>query len=170
MIQLAPRQIILASALVLTLAAVAWVATRDDGNDAQDDLASPSRAGKLASQPQLAMPLQVDKLAQVQPKAQPAGEQDIVDLFKPHVWYVPPPPPAPINTVAEVAVAPPIPFVYMGRLDGVVFLTRNNLVVSASEGEMLDSQYRLDKVNANSLVITYLPLDIKQTMVIKGAS
>lgn len=179
MIKLAPRQLTLAAALALTLAAVAWVATHED-NSAGDDLAlttdKPRGSGKQASQQESAASLSQNKALALK-QNQPAGaETQIVDLFKPHAWYVPPPPPppTPVNVAEQAPVAPPIPFVYLGRLDeaghAMVFLTRNNLVLSAAQGEMLDSQYRLDTVNAGSLVITYLPLNTKQTIVIKGAS
>jgi hypothetical protein len=94
------------------------------------------------------------------------------DLFKGHAWYVPPPTPKPVPVKVEPSpppAAPPVPFFYMGKLEQApqvtqVFLTANNKVLSVSVGKNVDTLWRLDKEEANSLTFTYLPLGLTQVL------
>jgi hypothetical protein len=70
----------------------------------------------------------------------------------------PPPPPPP----------PPVPFAYIGRLaeggQTTVFLAQGerNLVVRA--GDVIDNTYKIEEIGQSTLVLTYLPQNVKQTM------
>jgi hypothetical protein len=94
------------------------------------------------------------------------------DLFKGHAWYVPPPPPKPVPVKVEPPpppAAPPVPFFYMGKLEQApqatqVFLTGNNKVLSVTVGKNVDTLWRLDKEDANTLTFTYLPLGLIKTL------
>lgn len=94
------------------------------------------------------------------------------DLFKGHAWYVPPPPPKPVSVKVEPPpppVAPPVPFYYMGKLEQApqatqIFLTVNNKVLSVTIGKNVDTLWRLDKEEANSLTFTYLPLGLTKVL------
>ena len=94
------------------------------------------------------------------------------DLFKGQVWYVPPPPPksAPVKVEPPPPpAAPPVPFFYMGKLEQApqatqVFLTANNKVLSVSVGKNVDTLWRLDKEEANTLTFTYLPLGLTKLL------
>jgi hypothetical protein len=93
------------------------------------------------------------------------------DLFKDHAWYVPPPPPKPVPVKVEPPppAAPPVPFFYMGKLEQApqvtqVFLTANNKVLTVSVGKNVDTLWRLDKEDANSLTFTYLPLGLTKVL------
>ncbi|CEN56289.1 hypothetical protein [Candidatus Methylopumilus turicensis] len=94
------------------------------------------------------------------------------DLFKGHAWYVPPPPPKPVPVKVEPPpppAAPPVPFFYMGKLEQApqatqVFLTANNKVLSVTVGKNVDTLWRLDKEEANTLTFTYLPLGLTKTL------
>lgn len=70
------------------------------------------------------------------------------------------PPPAP--------TPPPLQFKYIGKaIEGNkiwVFLTQNDENYIARIGEKVDEQYRLDTVNDESVTLTYLPLNAKQTL------
>jgi hypothetical protein len=59
-------------------------------------------------------------------------------------------------------MAPPLPFKYVGRWTDeqgeTVFLSLGERVLTARTGQKLD-QWRLDKVEADLLGFTYLPLD-----------
>jgi hypothetical protein len=71
---------------------------------------------------------------------------------------VPPPPPT----------APPLPFTYLGRYDEsakpVIFLVRGDRVLLVSTGDIIEGTYRVDGIAGTSLGLTYLPLNIKQTL------
>ena len=74
----------------------------------------------------------------------------------------PPPPPPPM--------APPLPFKYLGRwadsAGETVFLAIGERLVNATAGQRLE-QWRLDKVGADSLDFTYLPLDQQRKLRLK---
>ena len=87
------------------------------------------------------------------------------DLFKGHAWYIPPPPPKPVLVKVEppAPITPPVPFVYLGKLENSpqgtqVFLSLNNKVLWVWVGKNVDPLWRLDKEDANNLTFTYLPL------------
>jgi hypothetical protein len=94
------------------------------------------------------------------------AQNKAVDLFKVQSWEVikkvkpgPPPPP----------MAPPAPFVYMGKLEDTpkgtqLFLLANNRVITVMTGEKIDAVWRVDAEDANSIRLTYLPLNLPQSL------
>lgn len=84
-------------------------------------------------------------------------------------WYVPPPPPPPEKPLPPPPpTAPPMPFTFMGRYEAggtpVIFLVKDERVYTVSEGDVIDNTYRVERLTAGQLELTYLPLDIKQTI------
>ena len=77
----------------------------------------------------------------------------------------PPPPPAP--------VAPALPYTYMGRFveNGVttLFLVRQNQSYSVKQNDVLDNNYRVDRIDDGQVQFIYLPLNIPQTLNIPPA-
>ncbi|SEQ99802.1 hypothetical protein SAMN05421690_100556 [Nitrosomonas sp. Nm51] len=65
---------------------------------------------------------------------------------------------------------PPLQFKYIGKaIQGNkiwVFLAQDGENYIARIGEKIDAQYRLDTVNDESVTLTYLPLNAKQTLTI----
>lgn len=91
------------------------------------------------------------------------------DLFKVHSWVVvprvkkikPPPPPPPS--------APPAPFQYVGKIEDSpkgtqVFLMLNGKLYIAFKGEKINQQWRFEAEDSNTLKLTYLPLNLVQTL------
>jgi hypothetical protein len=127
-------------------------------------LAAPAQAAPLA--PPAAMP-----------EAPPA-----VDPFAATTWFSPPAPtPAVVPAVAAapaaptapptappVPVAPPNPFVYAGSYkDGpqeMVILLKGDQVLLVQQGETIDNAYRLDRIGPAGLVMTYLPMQLRQSI------
>ena len=66
------------------------------------------------------------------------------------------------------AVPPPLPFAYIGKStqDGrtTVFLSRDQYSYTARVGENLDSEYRVDAIEENRIVLTYLPLGVQRVL------
>lgn len=64
--------------------------------------------------------------------------------------------------------APPLPFVFMGRMsDGgqqTYFLRHGDQSIVAQVGDTLLSQYRVEAVDGNKLVLRYLPLNELQSL------
>ena len=89
-------------------------------------------------------------------------------LFASSSWVLPPPPPPPpaAPPPPPAPTAPPLPYVFMGRFeqDGsqLVILTRNNRVVTAAQGDVLEKTYRIDRIEASKVTLTYLPLGSTQ--------
>jgi len=99
-----------------------------------------------------------------------ASKKD-TDLFKSHAWYIPPPPPKVVvpELVKPVPQAPPVPYIYMGKLENIpqgtlVFLSAHNKVFSVIAGKNVDPVWRLDKEDANALYFTYVPLNLTKVL------
>jgi hypothetical protein len=87
-------------------------------------------------------------------------------------WYVPPPPPPPPPQTKPQPpappTAPPLPFTCLGRYqeaeEAIVFLVKGDLVLAVKEGDVIEDLYRIDGIQGATLSLTYLPLNIKQTI------
>lgn len=92
------------------------------------------------------------------------------DLFAGKSWYVPPPPPKPKPPPPPPPpTAPPLPFAFMGsyqETDGrlIIFLTKGERLYTVSPGDVIDGTYRVEDVVSGQLGLTYLPLNIRQSM------
>jgi hypothetical protein len=73
---------------------------------------------------------------------------------------LPPPPPPPS--------APPVPFTYLGRLSEdnrtTAFLASGERNLVVKPGDVIDNNYRVDEVTDRMVQLTYLPLNVKQTV------
>ena len=101
-----------------------------------------------------------------------AGET--TNLFAGKSWYVPPPPaPAAKPLPAPPATAPPLPFTYLGRYQDagtpIYYLARGERVLLVSAGDVIEGTYRVDGIVASRLNLTYLPLNIGQSLEIGNA-
>lgn len=79
---------------------------------------------------------------------------------------------SPAPAPAPAPTAPALPFRYLGRLiEGAqpprVLLARGDEAIVARAGDTIAGDYRLDEVSANELVFVYLPLDQRQSMVLR---
>lgn len=86
-------------------------------------------------------------------------------------WYVPPPspPPAPPRVVPPPPpTAPPLPFSFLGRYEEagmqIILLVRGERIYTVSAGDVIDNTYRVEGLAGGRLELTYLPLNIKQTI------
>jgi hypothetical protein len=90
------------------------------------------------------------------------------------VVVTPPPAPPPVQTVAAAPppppppTAPPLPFVYLGKLESeevsAVFLAKGDRNVIARQGDVIDAIYRVDTVSDAVLTFTHLPTGIQQNL------
>ena len=105
------------------------------------------------------------------------AQQPAAELFGVKSWYVPPPPPPPpppapvVVPVPVIPTAPPLPFIFMGRMteeDRVsVFLAKGERAYIVAEGDVIDGTYKLEKIQPRQVTLRYLPLDIAQTLALK---
>jgi hypothetical protein len=161
------RQFLLGSALALTLGTVAWQATQSQ--DEAADTVVAARPGKSAAAQASPAPdtphLALDKLQ----RNDDLDDAALRDAFQVTSWAPPPPPPAPPAPPPPPS-PPPLPYRYMGQLleDGTltVFLTRQNQNYAVKAGDALDGGYRVDSINNQRMVLTYLPLNMQQSLAI----
>jgi hypothetical protein len=96
------------------------------------------------------------------------ARQEVRELFAVKSWYVAPPPPQPAPPPPPSA--PPLPFVYLGKMvnEGktTVFLTKQDRNYAIKEGDVVDGTYRIDSIKGSTIDLVYIPLDTKQTMAI----
>lgn len=109
------------------------------------------------------------------------------DAFASLSWLRPPPPPPPPPPPAPTPppppppeppkpTAPPLPFTFVGMLERgaakpQAFLAKGDALMVVSAQDTLDNNtYRVDSLNANEVVMTYLPLNIQQTLSVTGGS
>lgn len=160
------RRALLGAALALTLGAVAWSGGQDDGGGV--DLAAPGRAVENNHTRSREGPRadNADAEAALALPRRPSMKPEGGNLFPVRSWYVPPPPPK--LGPPPPPMAPPLPFTYVGKMvDGdqlLVFLDRQgrNYVVKA--GDVIDGTYRVNGVQGAVLTLTYLPLNIQQSL------
>lgn len=153
------RWVIAIAALPLALAMAAFASARDSEavKSVPPKNKPPARAPSNVSSGAGAN-LDITRLKRKKPSA------GSVDLFSSRSIYPAPPrqpQPAPPS-------APPLPFRFMGKLvegDSVtLFLVIGNQDYSVSLNDVLNNTYRLDQINEDSAVFTYLPLDTQQTL------
>lgn len=96
------------------------------------------------------------------------------DVFNATSWYVPPPPryvkppPPPPPPPIAVPTAPPLPFTYLGRYGDsasrIIILSKGDRVYTVTEGDTIENTYRVEKLTAGMVNLTYLPLNIEQSL------
>lgn len=94
------------------------------------------------------------------------------DLF-PALNWTPPPPPPPPPAKPPPPMAPPVPFVYLGKKlesgQWEVYLGRGEEVLIVREGMALGGTYQVKSINPPTLTLVYLPLKQLQSIPIGGS-
>jgi hypothetical protein len=88
-------------------------------------------------------------------------------LFETKSWLPEAQPQRPVARAPEPPRAPPFPYQFLGRLETegkprTVYLTKGDQVYSVAQGEVIEGTYRVLNVTAESMEVTYLPLNMKQ--------
>ena len=159
------RQILLGAALAATMGAVAWQYTQSPDEATGSVVVAVKSDTTQQSPAQATVHLALDKLQ----RADALDDATLKDAFQAQSWAPPPPPPAPPAPPPPPS-PPPLPFTYMGQLveDGTltVFLSRQDQNYAVKAGDTLDGIYRVDKVENQRMVLTYLPLNMRQSLAI----
>lgn len=105
----------------------------------------------------------------------PATQRAVPNLFAGKSWYVPPPAPPVRPTAPAPPTAPPLPFSYLGRLQEApgrvtVFLARGDKVYTVRLGDVIDDAYQVDALANGQLTLTYLPLNVRQSLAVGNDS
>jgi hypothetical protein len=169
------KRLVLSGALLLTLGMSVWLGL-GEAQDGIDVVEVAKPAARQSSAPrnaesQLFLPVMAEVRAAEQAKPRSG------DMFKAHSWFIAPPPTLAVplaQPVVALPTAPPLPFTYLGTVqdDGktVVFLAKGQRLYTVHKGGVFDGQYRLEDESSDRIELVYLPLNVKQTLVIKGAS
>ena len=166
------RSALLIATLAITLGAVYWASSLESGEEAVEAMTEPKPRGSPAGDAPVARgpsDLDLERLRRapsLDPSTDPFALRDFTPappavkrpIALPAADIAPPPPPQ----------APPLPFAYMGKLaEGdttTVFLTMGDRNLVVKPGDVIDSNYRLEEVTDTTVVLTYLPLTVKQTI------
>lgn len=168
-----PRRTVLGLLLAGTLAATAWVASRDeeDAMDAGIELTESGSAKDRAGAPgSVSRPASGSTPAATGPGAATRPGVRFAkarrDLFPAQTWYIPPPPPKPLPPPPPMA--PPLPYGFLGqwREDGnqTLFLTAGARQLTARAGDVLDGAWKLEAIRGTQALFVYLPLNQTRTL------
>lgn len=153
-------------------------ASRFGTSSAGDDVVEATRTSRVASAaaPASEAPTRA---------APPIGRERIAadgggDAFRTATWT--PPPPAPPPAVPPPPpppppppTAPPLPFTFVGLLEQksarpTAFLAKGEALVVAAVGDVIDGTYRVESLSPAGIVVTYLPLNQRQSLGPTGAT
>jgi hypothetical protein len=156
--------------LVLAAGAAAFVLASRYAGDGESDtaealvpmvVASPARATGVAAVPP-------PPVAAPRPTRE-AIAVDGADAFG-GMTLAPPPAPAPTAPPPPPAPsAPPLPFRYVGLLEQgaaqpTAFIARGEVLHIVKAGDVIDGTYRIESLAPAQVVLTYLPLQERQTL------
>jgi hypothetical protein len=163
------RWAVLIALLTAALSAAAWVREGDRPADAEV-VEAPVRQARAASATADRKEQTVERVHLEKLRMHPSADR-ADDAFAPRNWRKPAPKaPAAANAVvvAPPPSAPPLPFVYMGKLLSedarAVFLTQGERNLIVHEGDVIDAIYRVGKLSDAGLTFIHLPTGIQQNL------
>lgn len=91
------------------------------------------------------------------------------NLFKSHQWLAE----QPKNVKPPVPVAPPVPFIFVGKIEDTpqgtrLILMNQQQVLTPLLGEKINSDWKLEKEDPEHVYCTYLPLNQMQVLLKKS--
>jgi hypothetical protein len=160
--------------LAATLGAVYWASRLDSSEEAVEPVAVSRPRAAPAGPATVARgtgELDLERLHRG-PSLDPSADPFALRDFRPAPAVVKHPIAVPAAEVAPAPPpppqAPPLPFSYMGKLaegdNTTVFLTLGDRNLVVRVGDMIDNNYRVEEVTDAAVVLTYLPLTVKQTL------
>jgi hypothetical protein len=155
------RKLLLIGAVAATVALVAYEPARDDTPKSEPrESAAPASVASGKGSEGLQVP-ERRALGQVR------GE-----LFGAPPAPPPPQPAASAPGAPAVAVAPPVPYRFAGRVrkgaDEEFLLSKGDLIFPVKEGDTLDGTYRVVAVKAEGIELIYLPLGTTERIIVSS--
>jgi hypothetical protein len=171
---------VLIAGLAATLGAMLWVDRRDkeagEGVVAVVERRPLARAptparGSAASAAANAHGLDLNRLQRpgsVEPAGDPFADRRPKPAAAARLERAPSAPVEPVAVPLPPPSAPPVPYTFIGRLSEAesttVFLAAGDRNLVVKPGDVIDNNYRVDAVTDNAVSLTYLPLNVKQTL------
>lgn len=147
----------------IVFAAIVVAAPPKEGSIAKTAPQTAPAAARAGQPSPDAIRVELERLARMQAEA----GTEVVDVFGATSWYVPPPPPRP-PAPPPPPTAPPLPFTYLGRYEDaptrLTILVKGERMYTVSEGDVIENTYRVERVVPGMVELTYLPLNIKQSL------
>jgi len=142
-------RVVLYAALAVTLALTAWLAAQPDEVAVVAPVVPKPRPIRAAAPP----PAPAGRERQDWPEPEPAA----LAAWSAPVTLAPPP----AASMPQRPVAPPFPYKWIGRLDDgeavQALLSGPQRSFGARAGEVLDGRWRIEKVAASQMELTWLP-------------
>ncbi len=171
--------VVLIAFCLATAVAMAVSRSNGDGADISTEVVAPAAKHAAAQavesdQPQPDNHFDINAIKRGNP-----SKVHVSTLMQPKSWYMPPPPPKQPQVVVNnlpppPPSPPPMPFTYIGRMidgnDVVLFLVKNGTQYSARLNDVLDGSYHIDKIGDNEAVLTYIPLNAQQTLLLNSTA
>lgn len=162
-----------ASIVAVTAALVVMAPSDHEGDIAKPTKPSSSRSTSLLTKQSAEVGrVELERLAKTE--LQPADKKTVGDAFNVTSWYVPPPAPRVVAKPVVVAPPPPaptapsLPFTYLGRYGDTasrtIILSKGDRVYTVAVGDVIENNYRVEKFTPGMVHLTYLPLNIEQTL------
>ncbi len=155
------RKLLLIGAVAATGALVAYEPARDDASKSQPrESAAPASAARGNAGEGLQVP-----------------ERRALGQVRGELFGAPPAPPAPQPAASApgapaVAVAPPVPYRFAGRVrkgaEEEFLLSKGDLIFPVKEGDTLDGTYRVVAVKAEGIELIYLPLGTTERIIVSS--
>lgn len=151
------RKLLLIGAVLATVALVAYEPARDEAVKSEPrESAAPAITARGNASEGLKVP-----------------ERRALGKVRGELFGAPPAPPQPVAAAPSapaVAVAPPVPYRFAGRVrkgaEEEFLLSKGDLIFPVKEGETLDGTYRVVAVKAEGIELTYLPLGTTERIVV----
>jgi hypothetical protein len=162
------RQWMLGLVLCITLAATLWVSQGEEEAGQGADVSDAATPGHARQPPRREAAADSTPLLQLGRLARRAPADLNQDAFAGRSWVAPPPPV--VQAPPAAPSAPPLPFTYIGKMQEgetgpvTVHLVQGEQSYSVKQGDVIDKTYRVESIDAAQIVLTYLPLAIKQTL------
>ena len=163
------RWAVLIALLTAALSAAAWVSDSDKTVEAEV-VEAPARQARPASTAPVRKEQTAERVHLEKLRTHPSTDRTD-DAFAPRSWRKA----APKLSAAANAVivapppsAPPLPFVYMGKLmsddERQIFLLQGERNLIVHEGDVIDAIYRVEKLSDAGVTFVHLPTGIRQDL------
>jgi hypothetical protein len=131
------------------------------------------RTAQVAKAPAMTL---AEAIPDIRSKREQEADPPATNLFAQKSWYVPPPPPPPPKPQPPPPpTAPPMPFSFLGSYQApdkplIIFLSKGDQLYTVSPGDIIEGVYRVEGIASGQLGFTYLPLNIRQTVIVSESS
>ena len=153
------RKLLLIGAVLATVALVAYEPARDETVKSEPrESAGPASVTRGQATEGLQVP-----------------ERRALGKVRGELFGAPPAPPQPVASAPSapaVAVAPPVPYRFAGRVrkgaEEEFLLSKGDLIFPVKEGDTLDGTYRVVAVKADAIELLYLPLGTTERIIVSS--